>query len=329
MQRRALLAGLGALAIAGPTGAQAQPLPGKVARIGYLGISNAAASAEVIAATVKGFAELGYVEGRHYVIEYRWAEGQYDRLPALAAELIAAKLDVIIAPTNNASLAAKAATSTIPLIIVSAGDPVRLGLVESMARPGGNITGLCLSVAPGMTGKRLELFKEAVPSLQRVAVLQNQADRHLTDYYDEARSAAARLGIDALFVDAQTPEALGGAFQAMTAARVDGVFVLGDTVFWMHRSMIADLARQHRLPAFGGFRGHAEVGGLMAYGPSIPDNHRRSAAFIDKILRGARPGDLPIEQPIKFELVVNLGAARALGITLPASVLSLADEVIE
>jgi putative ABC transport system substrate-binding protein len=317
------------MALTWPLAARSQPLPGKVARIGYLGISNAEASAQVIDATVKGFSELGYVRGKHYVMEYRWAEGQYDRLPALAAELVASKLDVIIAPTNNASVAAKAATSTIPLIIITAHDPVRLGLADSLARPGGNVTGLSLSVAPEIVGKRLELLKEAVPSLSRVAVLKNEADRHFAPYYDEARSAAARLGLGVLFVDAATPADIDRAFQTMTTACVDGVFVLGDTVFWMHRGLIADLARQHRLPASGGFRAHTEVGGLMSYGPSIPDNHRRSAAYIDKILRGAKPADLPIEQPTKFELIVNLVTAKELGIAIPESVLARTDEVIE
>lgn len=329
MRRREFLTGLGATASTWPLRARAQPLPGKVARLGYLGVSNAAASVQVIDATVKGFRELGYVQGAHYLMEYRWAEGRYEMLPALAAELVALKLDVIVAPTGNAAVAVKNATTTIPIVIASVSDPVGLGLANSLAQPGNNVTGLCLTAGLEVHGKRLELLAETVKSRAKIGVLSNPDFVETFRYLEMTKLAAEQLGIQLLTLEARAPDEFDGVFRTMIDKRIDGVFVLGDTMFWMHRKAIAEQASKHRLPSISGYREYVEAGGLMSYGASIPDNYRRSAAFVDKILRGANPGDLPIEQPTKFEFLVNLQTAKALGLTIPHTIVARADEVIE
>ena len=272
-----------------------------------------------------------YVDGRSVVIEYRDAEGKYDRLPARAAELVALKVDVIVAADTPAALAAKQATRTLPIVFIGAGDPVTIGLVTSLARPGGNVTGLSL-LAPELVGKRLELLKQAVPGVGRVAALWQPGfvgERTEKDMLKEVEVAARALGVRLQFVEARGPADFDRAFSDMTRARADALTVLGSAMFANERRRVVDLAAKNRLPGVYGFREYVDAGGLMAYGPNVADLFQRAATYADKILKGAKPGDLPVEQPTKFELVLNLKTAKALGLTIPQSVLVRADQVIE
>jgi putative ABC transport system substrate-binding protein len=301
----------------------------KVPRIGWLG-ANLAAAPHLHEAFRQGLRELGYVEGRNLVIEYRDAEGKYDRLPALAAELVALKVDVIVAPTTPAALAAKQATRTLPIVFVAA-DPVGSGLVTSLARPGGNVTGLS-SLAPELVGKCLEQLTQAVPGVSRVAVLWQPGafgERMEKDMLKAADVAARALGARLQFVEARGPENFDRAFSNMTRARAGALTVLPSTMFVIERRRLVDLAAKNRLPALYSAREFVDAGGLMAYGANFADSYRRAAAYVDKILKGAKPGDLPVEQPTKFELVINLKTAKALGLTIPQSVLGRADQLIE
>ena len=272
-----------------------------------------------------------YVDGRSVVIEYRDAEGKYDRLPARAAELVALKVDVIVAADTPAALAAKQATRTLPIVFIGAGDPVTIGLVTSLARPGGNVTGLSL-LAPELVGKRLELLKQAVPGVGRVAALWQPGfvgERTEKDMLKEVEIAARALGVRLQFVEARGPADFDRAFSDMTRARADALTVLGSAMFANERRRVVDLAAKNRLPGVYGFREYVDAGGLMAYGPNVADLFQRAATYADKILKGAKPGDLPVELPTKFELVLNLKTAKALGLTIPQSVLVRADQVIE
>ena len=272
-----------------------------------------------------------YVDGRSVVIEYRDAEGKYDRLPARAAELVALKVDVIVAADTPAALAAKQATRTLPIVFIGAGDPVTIGLVTSLARPGGNVTGLSL-LAPELVGKRLELLKQAVPGVGRVAALWQPGfvgERTEKDMLKEVEVTARALGVRLQFVEARGPADFDRAFSDMTRARADALTVLGSAMFANERRRVVDLAAKNRLPGVYGFREYVDAGGLMAYGPNVADLFQRAATYADKILKGAKPGDLPVEQPTKFELVLNLKTAKALGLTIPQSVLVRADQVIE
>jgi ABC-type uncharacterized transport system substrate-binding protein len=274
-----------------------------------------------------GLRDLGYVEGKSIVIEYRWAEGKYDRLPNVVAELIALKVDVIVTAGGTPSaLAAKHATTTIPIVVTGVGDAVGTGLVASLARPGGNITGLTDSV-PELHAKRLELLKEAVPRTGRVAVLINPANRTRTGL-TPLESAARSLKVELQTVDVRRPSEFERAFSTMAESRVDAVVVMQDALLNANVRLIADLAAKKRLPSSGS-KDFAEAGGVIGYGWNISDNNRRAALFVDKILRGTKPADLPVEQPTKFELVINLKTAKALGLTIPQSVLGRADQVIE
>jgi len=310
-----------------PLAAEAQQA-GQAARIGYLA-ANLTVSLHMTEAFRQGLRDLGYVDGRSVVIEYRDAEGKYDRLPARAAELVALKVDVIVAADTPAALAAKQATRTLP--IVGAGDPVTIGLVTSLARPGGNVTGLSL-LAPELVGKRLELLKQAVPGVGRVAALWQPGfvgERTEKDMLKEVEVAARALGVRLQFVEARGPADFDRAFSDMTRARADALTVLGSAMFANERRRVVDLAAKNRLPGVYGFREYVDAGGLMAYGPNVADLFQRAATYADKILKGAKPGDLPVEQPTKFELVLNLKTAKALGLTIPQSVLVRADQVIE
>ena len=310
-----------------PLAAEAQQA-GQAARIGYLA-ANLTVSPHMTEAFRQGLRDLGYVDGRSVVIEYRDAEGKYDRLPARAAELVALKVDVIVAADTPAALAAKQATRTLP--IVGAGDPVTIGLVTSLARPGGNVTGLSL-LAPELVGKRLELLKQAVPGVGRVAALWQPGfvgERTEKDMLKEVEVAARALGVRLQFVEARGPADFDRAFSDMTRARADALTVLGSAMFANERRRVVDLAAKNRLPGVYGFREYVDAGGLMAYGPNVADLFQRAATYADKILKGAKPGDLPVEQPTKFELVLNLKTAKALGLTIPQSVLVRADQVIE
>jgi putative ABC transport system substrate-binding protein len=328
MDRRDTVLALLALGAA-PLAAEAQQAA-KVARIGYLS-SNLAASPHLHDAFRQGLRDLGYVEGRNLVIEYRDAEGKVERLPALAAELVALKVDVIVTGSTLAARVAKQATRTIPIVLAGVGDPVESELVTSLARPGGNVTGLSTLNAE-LVGKRLELLKQAVPGVDRVAVLWLPGalgERTDKDMLTGADVAARALGVRLQFVEAtRDPADFDRAFSDMTRARAGALTVLPSNRFLREHRRLVDLAAKNRLPAVYTSREFVDAGGLMAYGANFADLHRRAATYVDKILKGAKPGDLPVEQPIKFELVINLKTAKALGLTIPQSVLAHADEVI-
>ena len=312
-----------------PVGTEAQQAA-KIARIGYLG-ANVAASPHMQEAFLQGLRDLGYVEGRNVVIESRSAEGKLERLPALAAELVALKVDVIVVGGTSQALAAKQATRTLPIVLATSLDPVTDGLVTSLARPGGNVTGLSL-LAPELVGKRLELLTQAVPGISRVAVLWHPGafgDRTEKDMLKAAEVAARGLAVRLQFLEARGPDDFDRAFSEMTRARAGALTVLPSPMFLGERRRLADLAAQNRLPAVYPFRESVDAGGLVSYGPDFVDLFRRAATYVDKILKGAKPGDLPVEQPTKFELVINLKAAKALGLTIPQSVLARADHVVE
>jgi putative ABC transport system substrate-binding protein len=272
--------------------------------------------------------ELGYVEGRNIVIDGRYSEGRTDRLPALAAELARLQVDLIVASAGTpAAMAARRATSTIPIVMTIAGDPVGAELVGSLARPGGNVTGLSI-VAPELIGKQMQLLKEAVPTLSRVAVLSNPANTVHASALKEAEVAAPTLQLQLHILGARAPSELAGAISAATKAAAGALIVVGDGMFFGQQGRIAELSIKSRLPTMFLEREHAVAGGLLAYGPSLQDNFRRAATYVDRILKGARPADLSVEQPTKFELVVNLRTARVLGLTIPPGLLGRADEII-
>jgi putative tryptophan/tyrosine transport system substrate-binding protein len=301
----------------------------KVRRIGFLAVGSREGRAFLIEGLLQGLREHGYVEGQNIVIEYRFSEGRNDRLPDLAAELVARKVELILASGSPASFAAKQATSTIPIVMGSLNaDPVETGLIASLARPGGNITGLS-ALAPELSGKRLELLKEVVPGMTRVAVLWNAANPANASAWQETQAAARTLGVTVQSLGVQDLNDLDGAFATLTETRPDALLVLGDSLINMRRQHIVEFATQQHLPSVFFGRESVVAGGLMSYGPSIPDLYRRAATYVDKLLKGTKPADLPVEQPTKFELVINLQTAKALGITMPPSLLLLADEVIK
>jgi len=329
--RRAFLGIVAGGLVAAPLAAGAQQAA-KVARIGLLSLNASAASPQFFEPFLQGLRDLGYVEGRNVVIEYRDAEGKPERLPALAAELVALKVDVIFAPGTPHALAAKQATRTVPIVFLGVTNPVTDGLVTSLARPGGNVTGLSFSPAPELVGKRLELLTQAVPGVTRVAILQQlggQGERTETDSLKAAEVAARALGVRLQFVKVRGPTDFDRAFSDMTRARADGLIGLAGSMFFNERRHLVDLAARNRLLAVYPLRDYVDAGGLMSYGPNIADSLRRAATYVDKILKGAKPADLPVEQPTKFELAINLKTAKALGLTIPASLLQRADQVIE
>jgi putative ABC transport system substrate-binding protein len=327
MDRRAFLAGTGAVLLAAPLAAEAQPAA-KIARIGYLATNPTPHLQEAFR---QGLRDLGYVEGRNLVIEYRDAKGKLERLPALAAELVALKVDVILASGTPQTLAAKQATGTLPIVFALAADPVTSRLVTSLAQPGGNVTGLSV-LAPDLVGKCLEQLKQTVPGVSRVAVLWQPGgvgERTERDMLKEAEVAARALGVRLQVVEARGPEDFDRAFSEMTRARAGALTVLTSSMLFGERRRLVDLAAKNRLPAVYPWREGVDAGGLMAYGPDLADLLRRAATYVDKILKGAKPADLPVEQPTKFELVINLKTAKALGLTIPPSVLARAEEVIQ
>ena len=331
MDRRAFLGTLAGGLLAAPLAAEAQEAT-KIARIGYLTTADlATAPHHLREAFFKGLRDLGYVEGRNLVIEYRSAEGKVERLPALAAELVSLKVDVILAPASVHVLAAKQATGTIPIVFVNSGDPVASGLVTSLARPGGNVTGLS-TLTVDLIGKCLEQIPQAVPGVSRVAVLWSPGDfpeRTEKDMLKQAEVAARALGIGLQFVEVRGPANFDRAFSEMTGARAGALTVLASTMFFTERRRLVERTANNRLPAMYTSRDFVDAGGLMSYGPDYADLFRRAATYVDKILKGAKPGDLPVEQPNKFELVINLKTAKALGLTIPQSLLQRADQVIE
>jgi putative ABC transport system substrate-binding protein len=276
----------------------------------------------------QGLRELGYVEGQNIAIESRWTEGKDDRLPALAADLVRSKVDVIVAETGAATRAAQQATRTIPIVMSLVNDPVGSGLVASLARPGGNVTGLTI-MSPDLVGKQLELLKEVVPKVSRVALLRHPDNPASAAQLREAEAAAQALGVRLQTLEARSPQEIDGAFAAMTRERAGALLVIPDTLFWSQRRQIVDLAVKRRLPSIRIGEAYAEAGGLMSYGPSYRDLERRAATFVDKILKGANPADLPVAQPTKFELVINLKTAKAIGLTIPQPLLQRADQIID
>jgi putative ABC transport system substrate-binding protein len=326
MDRRVLLGALAGALLAAPVAAWAQP--GKVVRIGFLSPASASdpRMRGLLDAFRRGLVELGYVEGRAFRIESRWAEGRYERLPRLAAELVALRVDVILTVAVPAIRAAREATRTIPIVMASGVDPVATGLVASLARPGGNITGLS-NMAPDVTGKLLEILKQIVPNASRVAVLWNPGNPGNEPQLRAAEAAGQALGIRLQSLEARTPDDLDPAFAAMARQRADALVVFADVMLNEQRVRIAGLAAAGRLPAVYGQEGPA--GGLITYSANTPDLFRRSATYVDRIVKGAKPGDLPVEQATRFDLVIDLKAARALGLTIPQSLLLRADQVIE
>src|SRR5262245_33508220 len=326
---RRLVVSLLALGILGGPLAVAAQQPAKIPRIGYLrvGAPTAPSNQRNRDAFLQGLQALGYVEGKNIVIEWRFAEGRYERLPDLAAELVRLPVDVLVATSTPEAVAAKAATKTLPIVFAGVGDPLGTGLVASLASPGGNLTGLSL-LSRDLDGKRLELLKETVPEASAVAFLGNPANPTLAVHRQELQAAGQALGVQLQLLEVRAPEDFERAFQAATTGRAAGLLVLPDALADAYRTRIVTLAARSRLPAIYPFREWAEVGGLMAYGPNVSESYRRVATYVDKILKGAKPGALPVEQPTKFELVVNLKTARALGLTIPPSLL-LRAEVLE
>jgi putative ABC transport system substrate-binding protein len=299
--------------------------PKKVPRIGVLSPGSPGPSL-LLDAFGQGLRELGYVEGQNIAIEYRFAEANPEPLPDLAAGLVRLKVDVILTINAAASQAAKNATQTIPIVFTYVADPA--GLVASLARPGGNITGLT-TLAAELSGKRLELLKEALPGISRVAWLWNSANPTATRVFRETERASPQLGIQLLPLGVRNPDEFQNAFKVATGKRAGGLFVWEDAVLLPHRTRILDLATKHRLPTASQYREFAKAGGLLSYGPNLPEHFRRAATYVDKILRGTKPADLPVEQPTKFEFVINLKTAKALNLTIPQSVLFRADKVIK
>ena len=304
----------------------------KVARIDWLA-GNLSASPYAPEAFRQGLRDLGYVEGRNVVIESRDSEGKLERLPALAVELVALKVDVIVVGGTPQALAAMQATRTLPIVFAAVGDPVTDGLVTSLARPGGNVTGFSTtSAAPEIVGKRLELLTQSVPGVTRAAVLWQpggQGERTNKDLLHGTDVAARALGVRLQVVEVRGPDDFDRAFSDVTRARAGALTVLGTSMFFNARRRLVDLAAKNRMPAVYPLREFVDAGGLMAYGPNLADLFRRAATYVDKILKGAKPADLPVEQPTKFELVINLKTAKALGLTIPQALLVRADEVIQ
>jgi putative ABC transport system substrate-binding protein len=328
IDRRTFLAGTGATLLATPLTAEAQPAK-KVWRIGFILTAVPNEVGYLIKALSEGLRELGYVEGRNVVFERRFAEGRQERLPALAAELVRLDVDVIVTGSNPVIAAVKQATATIPVVMAVSRDPVGAGFIASLARPGGNITGLANDPGPEIIGKNLELLKEAAPRVSRVAFLWNPVPPGAGTSKNVVESAARKLGVTFQSVEVRGRNEFEGAFAAMVRERANGLVVATDPVMVGPRGQVVLLAARSRLPAMYGLREFAEAGGFMSYGPNIADLFRRAATYVDKILKGAKPGDLPVEQPTKFELVINLKTAKALGLTIPPSVLGRADEVIQ
>jgi ABC-type uncharacterized transport system substrate-binding protein len=313
--------------LAAPLAGEGQPT-GKVYRIGVLINSSASVYAKRTEALRQGLRDLGYVEGTNIALEYRWSEGNQDRLPELARELVRGKVDVIV--THSAGgLAAKRATTTIPIVMATSLDPIGTGLVASVARPGGNVTGLSRIVTEGFAGKWLQLLKDAVPKLARVAVLWNRANPGVASQVHDIEAAARTLGVRLQLLEFRGADQVESALTAMATPRPDGLIVPADAASNQQRARIIAFAAKNRLPTIYPAREIVEVGGLMTYAPSQIDSWRRAADYVDKILKGAKPADLPMEQPTTFELVINLTTAKALGLTIPPLLLGRADEVIQ
>jgi len=322
--RRAFLSGLALSVLAAPIAVGAQPAR-QVWRIGYLGTSSPSLEPNLVNAFRQGLREFGHIEGQDIVIEYRWAEGKYDRFPELAAELVRLKVDVILTAGTPGALAAKQATRTIPIVMAVVADALAYQLVASLAQPGGNVTGLS-TLARDLQGKQLEFLKEIVPRLSRIAVLVNPSNPFNDVLGRELVQQALRLKLELFEVKAA--EEFEAVFAAIARQRPDALFMIADRFLLAHRARIVAFAARQRLPGMYPYKEFVEAGGLVSYAPSYPEMFRRSATYVDKIFKGAKPADLPVEQPTKFELVINLKTAKALGLTIPQSVLIRADEII-
>jgi putative tryptophan/tyrosine transport system substrate-binding protein len=326
MKRRQFITLLGGAAAAWPLTARAQQ-PGMLPTIGYLGSATPATQGQWVAAFVQRLRELGWIEGRTIAIEYRWAEGRAERAAEIAAELVQRKVDVIVTSGTAVVVAAMRATSVIPIVFAAAGDPVGTGLVASLARPGGNVTGLSNQV-PDLAGKRLELLREIVPGLGQLAILANVGNPLVVLDMREVQATARTLGLEVITLEIQRGEDIVPAFEALNGHE-EALYVVFDALVNTHRIRINTLALAARLPTMHMFREGVEVGGLMSYGANFPDMYRRAADYVDKILRGTKPADIPVEQPTKFDLIINLTTAKALGLEVPPTLLARADEVIE
>ena len=324
--RRRFISALVGAAAAWPLAARAQQ-PTKLPTIGFLGPMTPAIMSPWTTAFVQRLHELGWIESRTLGIEYRWADGRSERYPDIAAELVRLKVDVIVTEGNAPALAAKQATSIIPIVFALAGDPLGSGLVAGLARPGGNATGLSIQQTDAAS-KRLDLLRDVLPSLRRTAILANVGNPAAVLEMGEVQAAARTFGIEIVALEIRRAEDIAPAFEALKD-RAEALYVVGDPLVGTNRVLINTLALGARLPSVLGLREYVEAGGLMSYGANVPDLFRRAADFVDKILRGAKPGELPVEQPTKFDLVVNLTTAKALGLTIPHNLLALADGVIE
>jgi putative tryptophan/tyrosine transport system substrate-binding protein len=300
----------------------------KVYRVGVLTSTSAAAYRDFLEAFRQGLRELQWIEGQNVVFDYRFAEGRFDRLPELAAELVRLGIDVIVASPTPPAVAAKNSTASIPIVMVNAGDPVGVGLVASLARPGGNVTGLAFGVGVDYA-KPLELLQQAVPKVRRVAILTNPANPVQPLIIRDLKTAGQTLRLPLSFLEARGPDEFERAFTAAGRAGAGAMLVVAESLFGLYRTELVTLAAKSRVPTVYGGREHVDLGGLMSYGPSVRAAWRRAAAFVDKILKGAKPAELPVEQPTKFEFVINLKTAKALGLTIPPSLLARADQVIE
>jgi putative ABC transport system substrate-binding protein len=327
VRRREFIALLGAAAVAVPSPAPGQQ-PAKIRRIGILETVSAALNAKNLDALRRGLRELGYVEERNYVLEYRSADGDAQRYPALADELVRLGVDLIVTRGTPAARAAKNATEKIPIVMAAIGEPLGVGVVESLARPGGNLTGLSGFVTE-LAGKRVELVKELRPHGLTAALFHNMGNPVVPQQWEETKKAAQALGLEAILLDVRTKDDIPAAFEQAAARRVDTLLVGIDGLIQVNRQLIVDLAAKQGLTAIYPSKEFTDAGGLMAYGVSYPDLYFRSATLIDKIFRGAKAGDLPVEQPTKLELIINLAAAKALGLVVPPSLITRADEVIE
>jgi putative ABC transport system substrate-binding protein len=327
VRRREFIFLVASATAAGPLATPAQQ-SGKVYRVGVLSAGFDTPNSQLAAVSLDAFEKLGWFEGKNITFERRFAENRPDRLPKLAAELVSLKVDLIMAGGTLAPIAAKRATATIPIVMTSAGDPIGSGLVSNLARPEANITGLSF-MSPDLAGKRLQLIKEVLPRMTRVAVLWDAANPYPALAFKETQRAAQILGIEVQSLEVRGPDDFDGAFEAAKRQQPDALITIGDPLTADFRKQIADFASTYRLPAMYPLREYVVAGGLMSYGASSSDLVRRAAGYVDKILRGAKPGDLPVEQPTKFELVINLKTATALGLAIPPSVLALADEVVE
>jgi putative ABC transport system substrate-binding protein len=326
MNRREFITLLGGVAASWPLAAGAQQ-SGKVYRVGFLGVTSEAEYARQVEALKRGLRQLGYEEGKNLIIEYRWAESRYDRLPDLAAELVKLRIEVLVAHSTPGVRPAKQATSTIPIVMAIVGDPVAAGLVESLPRPGGNLTGLTFFFAE-IAAKRIELIKEAIPTLTRVAVFVNPANQSTPIALTAMQRMAGALGVELVPIELGTSQEIAAAFLTVAARRAGALVAIEDPMFISHATQIAALTEQNGLPMIG-FRPQADAGALMDYGVDLVDLYFRSASLVDKVLKGTRPADLPIERAVKFDLIVNLKRAKTLGIELPTSLLLRANEVIE